>query len=386
MTPGARVAAAIEILDAIDDGQPAEKALTRWARASRFAGSKDRAAVRDYVFDVLRHWRSDAARGGADTGRGRMIGRLRDQGIDPETLFDGQGHAPAPLSDLERKRSKPLEAQGVAWDLQDWLVPVFKNSLGEEAEQTARALTERAPVTLRVNMSKTCVADAQLLLKDDGIETIANPRAATALTVTEGARRVRHTSAYTNGLVEIQDASSQAGVADLGTPGKALDMCAGGGGKALAMAALGWSVTASDVHAARMNDLPARAARGGHDIRICPPEQLAFSPPFDLVFVDAPCSGSGTWRRTPDAKWGLTPDRLDELVSIQREIVTQAARLVAPGGTLLYATCSVFCEENEKQVQSLVTESADFRILASRRWPVDAWGDGFFAAHLTRTG
>ncbi|WP_299741626.1 RsmB/NOP family class I SAM-dependent RNA methyltransferase [uncultured Tateyamaria sp.] len=386
MTPGARVAAAIEVLDAIDAGQPAEKALTRWARASRFAGSKDRAAIRDHVFDVLRHWRSDAARGGADSGRARMIGRLRDQGIDPDTLFDGRGYAPAPLSDLERERSKPLDPQGVAWDLPDWLVPIFENSLGDEAEQTARALTERAPVTLRVNMSKSSVADAQLALKEDGIETIANPRAATALTVTEGARRVRHASAYVNGLVEVQDASSQAAVAGLGAPGKALDICAGGGGKALAMAALGWSVTASDVDAARMSDLPARAARGGHDIKICPSGGLASSPPFDLVFVDAPCSGSGTWRRAPDAKWALTQDRLDDLTRIQSEILAQAAALVVPGGTLLYATCSVLREENEEQVQNFVDGAADFSIDATQRWAVDEWGDGFFATHLTRAG
>ncbi|WP_299547280.1 RsmB/NOP family class I SAM-dependent RNA methyltransferase [uncultured Tateyamaria sp.] len=386
MTPGARVAAAIEILDAIEGGQPAERALTRWARASRFAGSKDRAAVRDHVFDVLRHWRSDAARGGAETARARLIGRLRDQGIDPDTLFDGQGHAPAPLSDLERASSGPLEPKGVAWDLPDWLVPVFERSLEVDAKQTALALTERAPVTLRVNLSKSTVSDVQAALIGDGITTAANPRAATALTVTDGARRIRSSKAYADGRVEMQDASSQAAVADLGTPGRALDMCAGGGGKALAMAALGWSVTASDIDMARMGDLPNRATRGGHKIMICPPERLMPSDKFDLVFIDAPCSGSGTWRRAPDAKWALTQDRLDALTQTQSEILTQAAKHVAPGGTLVYATCSVLQSENEKRVQNFTATTSQFRLLRTNRWPVDASGDGFFAARLTREG
>ncbi|GGX62651.1 SAM-dependent methyltransferase [Tateyamaria omphalii] len=386
MTPGARVAAAIEILDAIGEGQPAEKALSRWARASRFAGSKDRAAVRDHVFDVLRNWRSDAARGGAETGRGRMIGRLRDQCIDPDQLLNGQGHAPAPLSDLEREDSDQVMPRGVAWDLPDWLMPIFEASLCEDAERSAHALKERAPVTLRANISKTTVPDAQKALERDGVVTMINPRAETALTVVDGARRVRNATAYHDGLVDIQDGSSQAAVAGLGVPGRALDMCAGGGGKALAMAALGWNVTASDIDAARMIDLPTRAARGGHDIMICSPERLVSHGPFDLVFVDAPCSGSGTWRRTPEAKWALTRDRLEELMRIQRQVLTQAATLVVPGGTLVYATCSVLREENEEQVQNFTAEAFGFQAGATQRWAVDDWGDGFFSAHLTRTG
>lgn len=380
------MAAAIEILDAVAGGRPAEQALTRWARASRFAGSKDRAAIRDHVFDVLRHWRSDAARGGAETGRARMIGRLRDQGVDPDTLFDGHGHAPAPLSDTERASGGPLEPRGVAWDLPDWLVPVFESSLGDNAERMALALTKRAPVTVRINLSKTTKADVQIALAADGITTVVNPRTPTALTVTEGARRVRNAAAYVDGRIEIQDASSQAAVADLGLPGRALDMCAGGGGKALALASLGWSVTASDIDMGRMGDLPNRAARGGHDIGICPAERLAPDAQFDLVFVDAPCSGSGTWRRTPDAKWALTQTRLDDLTGLQREILDRATRHVAPGGQLVYATCSLLQSENEDQVAAFVADTARFQLNAVKRWPVDNWGDGFFAAHLTRTG
>ncbi|MBY5932479.1 RsmB/NOP family class I SAM-dependent RNA methyltransferase [Tateyamaria omphalii] len=386
MTPGARVAAAIDILDAIAAGQAAEQALSRWARASRFAGSKDRAAIRDHVFDVLRHWRSDASRGGADTGRGRMIGRLRAQGIDPDALFDGQGHAPAPLSDAERGRGAPPSDQGAAWDLPDWLVAVFEDSLGAQAEEAAIALTRRAPVTVRVNISLTDIAGARASLAKDGIDTVQNPRADTALTITDGARRLRNSAAYRQGHVEIQDASSQAAVAALNGSGRALDLCAGGGGKALALAARGWFVTASDIDPKRMKDLPDRAARGQHRIDICPSDQLDGSAPFDLVFVDAPCSGAGTWRRTPEAKWALTPDRLAALCAMQRDVLTRAAPLVAPGGLLVYATCSILECENSKQLEWFAGRNSLFDVTAETHWAVDDWGDGFYSAHLTRMG
>ena len=382
MTPGARVAAAIEILDAVAAGQAGEVALSRWARASRYAGSKDRAAVRDLVIDVLRQWRSDAARGGGETGRARMIGRLRGQGIDPATLFDGVGHAPPPLDDDERTAGCDPMDEGTSWDLPDWLVPEFKTSLGDEAAKTAQALTARAPVTVRVNTALTDVETAQKQQSDAGIATTANPRAASALTVTEGARRVRNAAVYQDGLVEIQDAASQAAVLGIDGQGTALDFCAGGGGKALALAARGWQVTAHDIDAKRMRDLPARASRGGHHIALCAPDDIARAGRFDLVFCDAPCSGSGTWRRTPEAKWALTPDRLATLCQTQQDVLENAVPHVAPGGRLIYATCSVLRDENEAQIDAFLDRHHDWRCAASERWGVDEWGDGFYVAHL----
>ncbi|MEL7091016.1 MAG: RsmB/NOP family class I SAM-dependent RNA methyltransferase, partial [Pseudomonadota bacterium] len=335
MTPGARVAAAIEILDQIDDGMPAEQALTRWARASRFAGSGDRAAVRDHVFDVLRHWRSDAARGGGQTGRARMIGRCRAMGVDPTELFDGQGHAPASLSDAERSADRdPAPGGGEACDLPDWLVPVFEASLGVAWQDTAQALQGRAPVTLRVNLARGDAAAARAALAADGVETRENARAATALTVTKGARKVRQSAALRDGLIELQDAASQAAVMAIAGSGRLLDYCAGGGGKALALAARGWEVTAHDADPARMRDLPNRALRGGHQIALCEAPKGS----FDAVLCDAPCSGSGTWRRTPEAKWRLTPEQLAALCALQLEILADAQARVAPGGVLYYAT------------------------------------------------
>ena len=385
MTPGARIAAAIEILDHIDAGEAAEPALTRWARASRFAGSGDRAAIRDYVYDALRHWRSDACHGGGTTGRARMIGRLRSGGKDLSALFDGIGHAPAPLTPAEEMAGARPGVLGDAWDLPDWLVAEFQACLGDDAPRTARALTDRAPVTLRVNTSLTDVDSVRMKLQLEGVETTPNPRADTALTVTAGPRRLRNAASYLDGLVEVQDAASQAAVAGISGTGTALDFCAGGGGKALALAARGWAVTAHDIDPARMRDLPARASRGQHEITLRTADELNAAGSFDLVFVDAPCSGSGTWRRTPDAKWSLTPERLAELMSIQAGVLDAAVPHVAPLGRLIYATCSVLAGENIRQVEAFLARHPDWQMDGSRHWPVDAWGDGFFVAHLART-
>lgn len=384
MTPGARVAAAIDILDAIADGVAAEQALTRWSRASRFAGSKDRAAVRDHVFDALRHWRSDAVRGGGSSGRARMIGRCRAASIDPDTLFTGQGHAPATLSSAERTAGQRPKVVADLWDMQPWLVPLFQASLGDDAERTALALTHRAPVCLRVNVAKTNPAAAQEALKAHGVLTESNPRSDTALTVVQGARQVRMSKPFQTGLVELQDASSQAAVQDLPGPGRALDFCAGGGGKTLALAALGWDVTAHDIDPRRMADLPYRADRGGHRVTMRQGEELHDAGPYDLVLVDAPCSGSGTWRRTPEAKWALTQARLDELMAMQRSVLQQAADLVRSGGLLVYATCSVLRCENVEQIEIFAGRSSPFDIVRTQSWSVASQGDGFFAAYLTK--
>jgi 16S rRNA (cytosine967-C5)-methyltransferase len=380
MTPGARVAAAIEIIDAIEAGQAAEQALTRWARNSRFAGSKDRAAVRDHVFDALRHWRSDSARGGGTTGRARMIGRMRSTGIDPDEFFTGIGHAPPPLRDGERIDAK-VEGNAT-WDLPDWLITAFQDSLGDAAEATAHALTARAPITLRVNTSRSDVTKAREILARDDIVAMPNTRAATALSVTDGARKLRTSRAYADGLVELQDASSQAAVNGLTGQGRALDFCAGGGGKALALAAAGWDVTAHDIDPRRMRDLPDRAARGGHKLTVRPPDELSGTGTFDLVFCDAPCSGSGTWRRTPEAKWNLTQDRLLALLDMQAQVLDAAVPFVGDKGLLVYATCSLLRSENDDQVAAFLDRHPDWKLKFCQHWPVDQSGDGFYVAHL----
>ncbi|MGR3461902.1 MAG: RsmB/NOP family class I SAM-dependent RNA methyltransferase [Roseovarius sp.] len=386
MTPGARIAAAIEVIDAVRGGAPAERALTNWARGARYAGSKDRAAVRDHVFAVLRRWRSCAARGGGDGARALLIGLLRGQGIDPDTLFTGVGHTPPALSDTERAAGRaPDEAE--MRDLPDWLWPRFEAALGDGAAQAVEMLRHRAPVTLRVNARRMSRSAAQAALAREGIVSRPLDVAEMALHVLEGERKISMSSLYRTGAVELQDASSQAAMEALDLPvgARVLDYCAGGGGKTLALAArLDGEWFAHDASARRMSDLPARAARAGAEVRLCETQELQGFAPFDAVLCDVPCSGSGTWRRGPQAKWDLTPGGLEDLGRLQQDILGQAADLVAPGGRLIYCTCSVFIEENEGIIDSFSCKSDDWVCAESRRWPISGTGDGFFLTQLIR--
>ncbi len=386
MTPAARVQASIEILDDILSGAPVEKALTGWARRSRFAGSKDRAAVRDHVFDAIRCRRSFAALGGAETGRGLMIGSLRAIGADPLALFNGGRHAPASIRDGETGREFATEAERL--DIPEWLWPEFSSSLGSEAIAAAQALQSRAPVHLRVNLAKVDVEQAIQALAAEEIHTHPHPACETALEVTDGARRIARSQAYLSGLVELQDAASQAVVSALPLhPGmRVLDFCAGGGGKALAIAARGEGVQvfAHDANPARMRDLPARAKRAGVDITLLSSDQISEQPTFDVVLTDVPCSGSGSWRRAPAGKWALTSEGLERLGRTQLEILRSVAQLVVRDGLLAYATCSVLAAENDRVLDGFLAEYPDWHTGLRRQWVVSLETDGFFTAHLAR--
>lgn len=389
MTPAARIQAAIEVLDRIAGGLAAEKALLNWSRASRFAGSGDRAAVRDHVFDALRCWRSFAALGGAQTGRGRMLGALRKAGVPVERYFDGSRHGPHALTDSERAHlAAPVcMPQPVALDCPDWLVAQLRSSLGPDFVPVMEALQRRAPVHLRANLLKCGRAAAIAALEAQGFEAQPSQIAGTAIEVAGNPRRLRESTAFAEGLVELQDAASQAVVEALPlAPGqRVLDYCAGGGGKALAMAArIGGPVHAHDADPQRMADLPGRAARAGARITRRDAAALERQAPFDLVLVDAPCSGSGSWRRTPEAKWRLTPERLQQLRQIQQSILARAAGLVVPGGCLAYATCSLLESENEESVAGFLRAASGWSCTSQLRWSPHAGADGFFLAILTR--
>ena len=389
MTPGARIAAAIEVLDRVLAGAPAEQCLIRWARGARYAGSKDRAAVRDHVYQALRCRRSHACLGGAATGRGLMIGALRAACVDPDTLFTGIGHAPAPLTRAEHAGGAQPRAVADRLDLPDWLVAVFRASLGKDAEAAAQALRARAPVILRVNARMKSVSRAIEILSSEGIDSTPAAIADTALIVTKNSRHIARCAAYRDGVVEVQDGSSQAAMARLELPdgARVLDYCAGGGGKVLALAARGrgrWF--AHDADAKRMAELPARAARAGVRVTCLTPGGAGAKAPFDLVLCDVPCSGSGTWRRNPDEKWRLTAERLAALGGAQARILDAAAGLVRPGGGLAYATCSVLRPENEDQIAAFLGRHPGWSVTEQRRWPIGPEGDGFFLAQLRRDG
>lgn len=380
MTPAARHQAAIAILDEIIGGANAEMVLTRWARASRYAGSKDRAAVRDLVFDALRCRRSFAHLGGAETGRGIILGGLRAAGTDPHTIFTGTGYAPDRLSNAETSYHAPEMREAVALDCPDWLILQLRDSLGADLRDIMKALRYRAPVMLRVNTARISRTGAQEALRAQAIETRPHDLASTALEVISNPRAVQTSEAFRTGLVELQDAASQAVIEALPSVQNArvLDFCAGGGGKSLALAALGARVTAHDAAPSRMRDLPQRAARAGVTIGLTQQP----SGQFDLVLADVPCSGSGSWRRSPDAKWNLTPDRLAELVQTQAQILQMAARHVARSGYLAYVTCSLLRAENHEQISRFLQTGSQFSLVAEHRFTPLQGGDGFYLALL----
>lgn len=382
MTPAARVAAAITILDQIIAGDAAEHALLRWSRRSRFAGSTDRQAVRDLVFDTLRRRRSRAARGGGLSGRALMIGMCREQGLAPETLFGSGPYAPPPLTAEESQGHDPTADDLL--DLPDWIIERFRRDLGASADAIAATQRERAPVWLRVNVLKATAQQAQSSLGDEGIEATMTPLSSTALLVAANSPRITTSDAYKRGLIELQDLSPQLACAAIGVrPGeRILDYCAGGGGKSLAMAGMGGRVTAHDADPQRMTDLPTRAARAG--VRISILRDVRQVRPFDRVVADVPCSGSGTWRRTPEMRWRLSDGGLGHLTALQASILQQAAGLVAPGGELDYMTCSFFADENESQIASFLNQMPMFTLIHQQRWDPTTASDGFFLARLRR--
>ena len=386
MTPGARVAAAIAVLDQINAGAAAEQALTAWARGSRFAGSKDRAAVRDHVFDVLRTKRSL----GDGSGRSLMLRLARREGWDIPSLFSGDGHAPAQLTAAESSQlDTVLDLSDAArCDIPDWLWPLWQTSLGDQAAAAAIAQQGRADVFLRVNRRRGTVANAIAQLERDGVIAVEHPYVTGCLRVVEHPRRVKMSSAYLDGVVELQDAASQDAIARtlVNANARVLDYCAGGGGKALAIAdQYEAAVFAHDISPQRMRDLPQRAKRAGVDVALLKTQDLPAQGKFDVVFCDAPCSGSGTWRRTPDAKWRMTDGQLKQLIQTQAEVLDRAAALVAEEGVLVYATCSILNFENDAALAGFCQRQEGWQV--DQKWQrlPDQDGDGFFLSIMSHS-
>lgn len=384
MTPAARYASAIAVLDDVLAGASAEKCLTTWARTNRYAGAKDRAAVRDHVFDVLRRKRSLAARGGGEDGRALVLGLLRHQGIDPNSIFGAGGYGPTALTEAEIDGARPPEGAEVV-DLPDWLWPIWQSDLGQEATAAAMVLQDRGPVTLRVNLRRGTREAAIAILAEDDIVCAAVDHVKTAIQVIENERRVQLNRAYIEGFVEIQDLASQEAVLAMNVPkgARVLDYCAGGGGKALALADLyDCDVVAHDISSARMADIPARAARSGVTIDVCETKQLKDAGTFDFVFVDAPCSGSGTWRRAPEAKWAISQNKLYEYNTLQVEVLRDASAYLRRGGQIAYATCSVLSCENAAVMTAFSQNDSRWKIEKCVQRLPDELGDGFFYGFL----
>jgi len=384
MTPGGRIAAAIEVLDEIENRhRPASDALKDWGLSHRFAGSKDRAAIGSFVFDALRCRASAAWIMGTDSSRAILIGSLRQMRQmslpDLMPLFSGEAHAPAPLSEAEQKAVSEATLDtappDVLGDFPDWLTA----ALGDDAVALGRALADRAPVDLRANRlkgtrQKVLAALAHLNaeptpLSPDGIRLPFLPDGRGPALSAE--------PAYVKGLIEVQDEGSQlAALLSNARPGEqVLDLCAGGGGKTLAMAALMQNkgqIYASDSDGRRLMPIYKRLERAGaRNVQVRPPRRGGEADVLadlkgrcDLVLVDAPCTGTGTWRRSPDAKWRIRPTSLEHHVGEQKAVLEVAISYLNPKGRLLYITCSLLRDENEAQIEGFLAAHPQFEAIA----------------------
>ena len=421
MRDGGRLAAAIEVLTEIETRHfPVRMALKRWGEGARYAGSKDRAFVSGLALDALRRKRSLGWMMGDDSPRGVVLGVLAHDwkwSLDRIAEAAGEDHGPGALTDSERERlASPRSLADapapVAGDYADWLQPHLARALGADHGAEMAALAERAPVDLRINLLKTDVERGGKAVALIGAEPAGVLETAFRIPAPGAADRtpsVEAVPAFSKGWFEVQDLGSQIAAATAGLiKGKqVLDFCAGGGGKTLALAAaMGNSgqIYAHDSDARRLADTIRRGQRAGiRNLQIRSPiegEPLkGLEGKLDLVFVDAPCTGSGTWRRHPDAKWRLSPDQLAKRQIEQDAVLADAADFVKPGGRLIYVTCSLLAEENEDRVAAFVERHPGFSVkpiaLAGveqhltpegylRLTPHRAGTDGFFAAVIER--
>ncbi len=389
MTPSARAQAAIEILDQViasarDEGPPADALVQRYFKTRRYAGSKDRRAVRELVFRAIRRTAECPA-----SGRVAMLG-LADGDADIAALFDGSPHGP-----VRREEGEPgsLESMVPGW-LAGELSPLITPSEWS-------ALLDRAPLDLRVNIART-TRDVMAPAFPGAKSTMLSPWGLRLAADT----RIDTQAEFTEGLVEVQDEGSQLiALACRPADGQTIiDLCAGAGGKALALAAAapGAAILACDTNRARLSQLGPRAARAGPTIAVKLIDAGRESAMLadqrekaDVVLVDAPCSGSGTWRRNPEGRWRLTPARLDRVVALQARLLDLAAPLVRPGGTLVYATCSILTCEGAGQAMSFLGRHSSWTVQDALDvgrsdgpgrllTPGHDHTDGFFVARLAK--
>jgi 16S rRNA (cytosine967-C5)-methyltransferase len=381
MRMAGRAQAAIEILiEVFERHRPVAEALKDWGKAHRFAGSTDRHAIGTLVYDALRKRNSLSARMGDGRPRALVLGVLRDlwdmAPADIGTLVAEQ-HGPGALSDkemaaLERQARTDLPVH-VAGDFPEWLAPSFVRVFGDHAAEEAAALSQRAPTDLRTNALKAERPQVMEALSRFGaVEGPLSPYAV-RIPAPGGFTRNANVEAETShgmGWFEVQDAGSQAAALLSGAKAgeRVLDLCAGAGGKTLALAAMmknEGTLIAHDADKHRLRPIFERLTRAGaFMVQVMGAEQGGkLGQDFDCVLIDAPCSGSGAWRRKPDSKWRFTEKHLRDRIKAQNEVIEKASKLTAPGGRLIYITCSVLPEENGDQVSTFLAAHPNFEIV-----------------------
>ncbi len=402
MTPAARIQARIDILDLVAAGdRPADRVLDAFTRARRYMGSKDRRAVAEGVYEVLRRrarlsWWCARVDGvsGEPVGRDLAIAAsAMELGAErTRLLFDGTQYGPAPLDDREWALARSLSGQDLdhadqeraaRLELPAWLAPKLTEAFGSELEAEMTALNAVAPLDLRVNALKSDRDSVRAAMAQAGMDTASIPFLPLGLRAGRQ-MAVKNTPAYRDGLVEIQDAGSQiaALMCDARPAMAVVDFCAGAGGKSLALAASMNNqgvLIALDVDQARLDRAAGRLRRAGADLaerRVLKGEAWlrVQAGKYDRVLVDAPCSGSGAWRRDPHARWQLTPERLAGYRDAQARSLDKAATLVRPGGRLIYVTCSVLPEENEHQIEAFSHGRDGFSLLPAAQVWAEALG------------
>ena len=386
MTPAGRLAAAIQVLSEIETRhRTVRDALKDWGGQSRYAGAKDRAWVSGLVLDALRRQRSLVWMIGQEGPRAAALAALRFAwGWSVEQIAEaaaGEPHGPGALTDGEAKAladPRPLEdaPAPVRGDYPDWLEAHLTRVFGEARAEQGAALARRAPVDLRANTLKSDPERTLKALESMGAgssEVLVNALRVAAPEAAARAAAVESLPAFAKGWFEVQDLGSQIAAAAAGPikGRQVLDYCSGGGGKSLALAAAmanTGQIYAYDSDLRRLSEVVKRADRAGvRNLQIRSPSDadplVDLAGKMDVVFVDAPCTGSGTWRRHPDAKWRLTPAQLERRQGEQAQVLEAASAFVKPGGRLVYVTCSLLAEENEDQVAALLAREPGFALV-----------------------
>ena len=377
-----RVAAAIEILyEVLDRYRPASESLKDWGKAHRFAGSTDRHAVGTLVYDALRSKNSSAQRGGGDTARAIILGALVNQwrmSVGEIAALAEEKHGPGALSARELAvltADNKVSALHVSGDFPEWLTPTFSDLFGANAASEGAALAKRAPIDLRVNTLKT--DREKLLAALQGFGAVAGPWVPTSIRIAAPGHGEKHLSieaepSHGMGWFEVQDSASQIAAQLSGVqPGETVaDICAGAGGKTLALASFMQNkgrIFAHDQDRRRLRPIFERMLRSGADcIEVLSADNgsgLDAVGGIDCVVVDTPCTGSGAWRRKPDSKWKLTPKLLEQRTADQRDVLKRGAALVKPGGRLVYITCSILPQENTDQVKAFLSANRNYNVI-----------------------